>query len=83
LDTEEQLQAQAYYRQRLENYLGKQFQDTEWQAMKDLGILVEILWVTCYEAYFIDRTDDPGFKHYAETRVKACNQQVRDGVRWL
>jgi hypothetical protein len=83
LDPAEQAQAQAYYRQRLEGYLDKQFQDTEWQAMIDLGILVEVLWITCYMAYFIDRTEDPGFKHYAEMRVKACNKQVRDGVRWI
>jgi hypothetical protein len=53
--------------------------DTEWLAMIDLRILVEVLWITCYMAYFLLRTEDPGLKHYAV----ACNKQVRDGLRWI
>jgi hypothetical protein len=82
-DSTEQARAQAYYRRRLEGYLSKQFSDTEWQAMADLGVLTEVLWMTCYSAFFIEHTNDPDFRRYAEKRVEACNQMVRDGIRWL
>lgn len=83
MDPAEQVWAQEYYRQCLEGYLNKSYEDTQWQAMVDLGILTEVLWITCYPAYSVDRADDPDFSRYAEMRLKACNQQVRDGVRWL
>jgi len=83
LDAVEQGQSLAYYRRRLEGYLNQSFADTEWQAMVDLGILTEVLWITCYPAYWMNRTDDLDFRHHAEMWLEACNQQVRDGMRWL
>lgn len=76
-------QAQEYYRRRLEEYLSEIFSDEEWQAMIDLGILNEALWITCFLAFGLANTENQDFRHYAEMRLEACNQQVRDGIRWL
>lgn len=82
-DALEQARAQDYYRRSLEDLLNQKFKDMEWQAMVDLGVLTEVLWITCYVAHGLAVINDPNFRHYAEMRIEACNQQVRDGVRWL
>ena len=40
-------EAIAYYRERLEIHLNQQFDDTDWQAMVDLGYAVDALSSTC------------------------------------
>jgi hypothetical protein len=82
-DPAEQAQAEANYRQHLEAYLNKPFEDMEWQVMVDLGNLTDALWITCIPAYWMRQVDDPDFRNFAEMRLEICNQRVRDGVRWL
>ena len=76
-------QAINFYRERLEQYLGQRFADSEWQAMVDLGYLMDALRSTCFSAYWYRHTNDPNDRRRLELEVKARNQQVRDGVRWI
>ena len=73
----------SYYRGRLEVYLNMRFDDTEWQAMIDLGFLVDALWATCLRAYFSKHSNMPEDRLWNEIAVKQCNQNVRDALRWL
>ena len=76
-------QAIRYYRERLEKYLNNRFDDVEWQAMLDLGFLVDALRSTCFPAYWYKYTDDPKERLFNEQRVKGRHQQVRDAMQWL
>ncbi len=77
------VQAINFYRERLEQYLGRQFGDSDWQAMIDLGYLVDALRSTCFAAYWYKRTDDTNDRPRLEMEVTVRNQQVRDALRWL
>ena len=50
-------QAISFYRERLEQYLDRRFDDDEWQAMIDLGQLVDTLRATCFAAYWYKHSD--------------------------
>jgi len=76
-------QAIHYYRERLEKYLNKRFNDEEWQVMLDLGFLVDALRSTCFPAYWYKHTEDPIERVRNEQSVKERYQQVRDAVHWL
>jgi len=78
-----QAQAIEFYRRCLETYLNRDFADTEWRAMVDLGYLVDTLRSTCFPAYWYKHTDDPADRPRLERNVKARKQQVQDGLRWL
>jgi Phosphotransferase enzyme family len=73
----------SYYRGRLETYLNAKFDDAEWQAMIDLGFLVDALCATCFAAYWCKHSDTPEDRLWHEMTVKQRNQQVRDALRWL
>lgn len=77
------VQAINFYRERLEQYLGRRFDDNEWQAMIDLGYLVDALRSTCFSAYWYKHTDAPNDRPRLEMEVKVRNQQVRDALRWI
>jgi len=81
-----QTEVVKYYRRQLETYLHQCFNDTDWQAMLDLGFLVDALRSTCYTAYWykqhaIENNIQDRDNH--ESKVKMRNQQVRDAMRWL
>jgi len=81
-----QTEVVKYYRRQLETYLHQRFDDTDWQAMLDLGFLVDALRSTCYAAYWykqhaIENNIQDRDNH--ESKVKMRNQQVRDAMRWL
>jgi hypothetical protein len=76
-------QAINFYRERLEQYLGQRFTDSEWQAMVDLGYLVDALRSTCFAAYWYRHSDTDEGRLWNETAVKQRNRQVRDALRWL
>lgn len=79
-----QVQAVNYYRQRLEAYLHQRFDDIDWQAMVELGYLVDALRITCVSAYWYKQNvDNPSARDYLRADVKIRNQQVRDAMRWL
>jgi hypothetical protein len=78
-----QAQAIGYYRNCLETYLNQRFDEAVWQAMVDLGYLVDALRSTCFSAYWYRHTNDPNDRRRLELEVKGRNQQVRDGVRWI
>jgi hypothetical protein len=82
-DTLGQESAIGYYRTRLETYLDRHFDDAEWQAMIDLGYLMDALRATCFSAYWYKHTDDPNDRSRLEMEVTVRNQQVRDAMRWL
>jgi hypothetical protein len=78
-----QAQAIGLYRNCLEMYLNRRFDDPEWRAMVDLGCLVDALRSTCFPAYWYKHTDDPNDRPRLEREVRARNQQVRDALRWI
>jgi hypothetical protein len=83
-ETMGQVHAVNYYRQRLEANLGQPFDDTIWQAMVDLGFLVDTLRATCFTAYWYKQTsDNPENQTSLEMALKIRNKQVRDAMRWL
>lgn len=82
-DTLGQQPAISYYRERLEAYLTARFDDTAWQAMVELGFLVNALSVTCIAAYWYKHDASPEGRSWNERAVKERNQQVRNGLRWL
>jgi hypothetical protein len=83
LDENGKTMLQRYYRGRLETYLNRRFDDIEWQAMVELGTLYNLLFNTCFVAYWYKHTDEPELQRFLEIRLKERNQQVRDGIRWL
>jgi len=78
-----QAQAIGLYRNCLETYLNQRFDEVEWQAMVDLGYLVDALRSTCFSAYWYKHTDDPNDQPRLEREVTVRNQQVRDASRWI
>jgi hypothetical protein len=78
-----QAKAISYYRKRLEAYLNFNFDDAEWQAMVDLGFLVDALCITWLSAYWYIHAETPEDRLWNEIALKQRNQQVRDGIRWL
>jgi hypothetical protein len=78
-----QAQAIDYYRNCLETHLNQRFDDAEWQAMLDLGYLMDALRSTCFSAYWYQHTDDPNDRRRLEMEVTVRNQQVLDALRWI
>jgi Ser/Thr protein kinase RdoA (MazF antagonist) len=76
-------QADLFYRQRLETYLQKRFDDQHWEAMLDLGYLVNALRTTCLSAYFSKHGDNPEWRKSERAEVMEKGQQVRNALRWL
>jgi len=83
LDEMGKTKLQGYYRGRLETYLGRRFEDTVWQAMVELGNLYNVIFNTCFVAYWHKHTDDSKLRQFLGMRLMQLNQQVRDGMRWL
>jgi hypothetical protein len=77
------VQAIDFYRRQLETHLNSRFDDTEWQAMLDLGTLVDALRSTCFAAYWYKHSETPEGRLWNELAVKRRNQQVRDALRWI
>jgi hypothetical protein len=78
-----QAQAIGLYRNCLETYLNQRFDEVEWQAMVDLGYLVDALRSTCFAAYWYRHSDTDEGRLWNENAVKQRNRQVRDAMRWL
>ena len=76
-------QATGYYRQRLEHYLGFGFDVRTWQAMVDLGFLVDTLRFGCFAAYFVFHETDQANQARLRAQVHGYNDQIRAGARWL
>ena len=76
-------QAVSTYRQSLEAYLVAPFTDADWQAMIDLGTLIDVLRSTCFVAYWSRHSDIAKDRIRDERVVKRRNQQVRNAMRWL
>jgi hypothetical protein len=73
----------GFYRTRLESYLGQGFEDTQWQAMLDLGYLYNALRSIGFAAYWWKYTDNQADRAMYEATLRGRNQQVRNGIRWL
>lgn len=82
-DTLGQASANSDYRTRLEAYLNRGFDNTEWQLMNDLGYLVDALRSTCFSAYWYKHSDADDGRLWHERSVKLRNQQVRDALCWM
>ncbi len=76
-------QATGYYRQRLEHYLGFGFDMRTWQAMVDLGFLVDTLRCGCFGAYFVFHETDQANQARPRAEVNSFNDRIRAGARWL
>jgi Ser/Thr protein kinase RdoA (MazF antagonist) len=75
--------AVAAYRQRLAGRLGNRFDDDEWQPMWELAVLVTILRIGCFRAWFVRR---PRSKLHQAANMQALaqyNERVRAAVKWL
>jgi hypothetical protein len=75
--------ARQYYRQRLELYLDRHFEDQEWQVMVDLGNLVDALRSTCFEAYWYKHTESQEQREIERMSIQSHTLQVRNAMRWL
>jgi aminoglycoside phosphotransferase (APT) family kinase protein len=78
-----QLQAIRYYRQLLERYLNKLFDDQEWQIMVDLGNLVDALRSTCFKAYWYKHTESAEQREIERLSIQSHSLHVRNGIQWL
>lgn len=76
-------QATAYYRSRLETYLGKPFAEREWQPLLDLGCCLDALRSIGFSAYFYKATDDPQRKRSDAQLVQQQSQFVLDAMNWF
>ena len=76
-------QAHSFYRERLEGYLEQKLDDQHWEAMLDLGYLVNALRSTCLSAYFSKHGDNPEWRKSERAEVMEKGQQVRNALRWL
>ena len=76
-------QADAFYRQRLETYLQKRFDDQDWEAMIDLGNLLHALRVACITAYFSRHGDNPEWRKSEKAKVEEMGQLAQTALRWL
>ena len=75
-------QAAAYYRRRLEHYLGFGFDDDAWQAMVALGFFIDTLRSGLLSAYFIHHGDEAN-QPLLRAELDAYHDQIRAGARWL
>ena len=83
-ETMGQLQAVDYYRDRLETYLHQRFDNLDWQAMVDLGYLMDALRIACISGYWYrQHADHPKDRDFLKKDIVIRNQQVRDAARWL
>ena len=76
-------QAVSCYRNQLETYLHQQFNDADWQAMLELGYLVDSLRATCFSAYWYKQhafANNAKDRDFLERDVKLRGQQVRDAI---
>jgi hypothetical protein len=82
-DVMSKVEANRYYRERLETYLKQRFGDQEWEAMVQLGYAVNALFSTCLSAYFYKMSDEPVGRAFHERVIKEKGQAFMDGLRWL
>jgi len=75
--------ANQIYRQRLETHLKRRFDDTEWQAMLDLGYAMETLAVTSHLGNWYKFEENPDTREYVMSWIKRLGQMVMDALRWL
>lgn len=75
--------ATAYYRSRLETYLGKAFEEREWRPMLELGCCLDALRSIGFGAFFYKATEDPQRKRAEAHLVEQQSQFVVDAMRWF
>ena len=75
--------AVAIYRDRLEVYLQRRFNESQWQEMIDLGFCIDALGRACFPAFFstVDDTVDGRERWISEVQSKS--QYVVNAARWL
>jgi hypothetical protein len=78
-----QEQAINYYRQCLETYLDIRFDNQEWQAMIDLGNLVDALRSACFAAYWYKHNEDPNQQLAERITVRLHNDKIRAAMHWF
>ena len=76
-------QAHSFYRERLEGYLRQEFDDQYWEAMLDLGYLVNALRSTCFTAYFSRHGDNPEWRKSEKAKLVEEGRQAHRALRWL
>jgi hypothetical protein len=68
------------YRERLESYLSDRLDETAWQAMLDLGYLVDAVRATCFSAYWYKHSDTPEGRNWNEQAVKRSGRRARNAL---
>jgi len=75
--------AADYYRHQLEQRLNLRFASKQWQAMLELGVLVDILRIGALRSWFAEHHKDEVYKAADQAALKQYNDQVRAAMRWL
>lgn len=71
-----------HYRTRLEHHLGSRSEDETWNQMKDLGDLVDVLWITPFISASLDH-EDRDRDGFARSRLAIFLESFSNGTRWL
>ena len=79
----EEAGAIRYYRNKLETYLGNSFRDDNWQAMLDLGYLIDAVFMAAFRAYLSKHAKKLELRVHWEMQIKKHTQSIRKGLRWL
>lgn len=72
-----------YYRQVLTQRLGSGLDDMQWEAMLDLGTLVDILRIAHFRAWFVIHPVNESYKAADLEVLQKYNDQVRRALRWM
>jgi hypothetical protein len=75
--------AAEYYRQQLAGRLGNRFDPGAWQAMLEVGGLVDVLRKGNWHALFAVTSEDEAFRTTMRSMIESYNGITRTGLAWL
>ena len=75
--------AVAHYRRRLDGNLGQNLTASQWQAMLDLGELIDVLRIGTFRAWFVAHPRMDAYRSIDVAYLERINQVVRQAVQWL
>ena len=79
----DQVSFRRYYRQNLEQRLGKPFKDGQWQRWQALGRLAHILRLGFVVAYLITQAETEKEQKTWQRIVDSYNEPIRAAFKWL
>lgn len=78
-----EVEAIAYYRDRLEMHLDRSFDNHEWQAMYELGFAIDALRFIFFSGFFYTVDEDPQQRQFDRMWVEQQGQYVIRALRWI